>query len=225
MVISSIRPHSPSTTTTSPIRIASLKASCTPAKKFPSTLCAARPATNEIRPAEASTLAPAARADGNVSSAPEMAQSTSAATVTRRRTVTWVRMRRAWRLSATSMLYRRSAASSTTNANAPTSHARAKIRAICSPCSIATTQPARSPVPDGGGVGVVPIRRPSQTATTSSTARSGRRARAARVTASHVRRPAARTTADVTSASARARTIPTTTATTSFTTSVTSWTA
>ena len=104
MVISSIRPHSASTTTTSPIRIASLKASCTPAKKFPSTLCAARPATNEIRPADASTLAPAVRADGNVRSAPAIAHRTNAATVTRRRTVTWVRMRRACRLSAMSML-------------------------------------------------------------------------------------------------------------------------
>ena len=118
-VISSIRPHSSATTTTSSTRIASVNASCSPANTLARELCAARPATIEMRPADARRLAPSARADGNVSRIAAIAQSTRIATVMRRSTWTWVRTRRACRLSATSIRYRCRAASSSTKARLP----------------------------------------------------------------------------------------------------------
>ena len=83
-----------------------MNASCSPANTLASELCAARPATIEMRPADASRLAPSARADGNVSRIAAIAQSTRIATVMRRSTWTCVRTRRACRLSATSIRYR-----------------------------------------------------------------------------------------------------------------------
>ncbi len=103
IVISSMRPHSPSSTTTSSTRIASVNAICMPAKTLASEVCAASPATMEMSPADASRLAPAARAAGNVSRMPATAQTTITATVSRRSTVICVRTRRACRLSAVSM--------------------------------------------------------------------------------------------------------------------------
>ena len=98
-----MRPHSFSTTTTSSTRTASLNASCTPANRLPSVLCAASAAITLIMPAEASTLAPSARTAGKVISMTPMATTTIAATVTRRSITTWVLTRRALRLSGTSV--------------------------------------------------------------------------------------------------------------------------
>ncbi len=105
-----------------------------------SELWAARPATIEITPAEASRLAPSARADGNVSRMPAMAQSTRIATVIRRRTCTCVRIRRARELSATSIRYFWNAASSSTNARLPISQVIVMIRAMSSTCTACVRQ-------------------------------------------------------------------------------------
>ncbi len=67
-VISSIVPHSPSTTTVSPIRTMSPKAICSPAKRLPSVDWAATPATMPRTPAEASIEVPTVCMAGNVSS-------------------------------------------------------------------------------------------------------------------------------------------------------------
>ncbi len=57
-VISSTRPHSPSTMSTSSRRIGWVRASCNPAMRLLSTGRAARPATSPATPAEASRLVP-----------------------------------------------------------------------------------------------------------------------------------------------------------------------
>ena len=67
-VISSTMPHSPSTTTVSPMRTMSPKAIWSPANRLPSVDWAATPATMPMMPAEASIEVPAARMSGNVSS-------------------------------------------------------------------------------------------------------------------------------------------------------------
>ena len=70
---------------------------------FASTDCAASPATIEAIPADARTLAPNVWIAGKVSSAAPIAMMTMITTATRRRISTWVRMRRAMRLSGTSI--------------------------------------------------------------------------------------------------------------------------
>ena len=137
-VISSTRPHSPSTTTTSSSRTASLNASCSPAITLPSRLCAASAATMPITPAEASTLAPTARTVGKVISATPSASTTITATVSRRSMTTWVCSRRARRLSGTSVRNLASATSSKTSSSAPTSHAVAAISTSSSRWSTAS---------------------------------------------------------------------------------------
>lgn len=93
-VISSTVPHSPSTTTVSPMRTMSPKAICRPANKLLSVDCAATPATMPRIPAEASSEAPAARMAGNVSSIEAAATTPTTAETTRMISDTWVRTRR-----------------------------------------------------------------------------------------------------------------------------------
>ncbi len=93
-VISSTVPHSPSTTTVSPMRTMSPKAICRPANMLLSVDWAATPATMPRIPAEASSEAPAARNAGNVSSMVAAATTPTTAETTRMISVTWVRTRR-----------------------------------------------------------------------------------------------------------------------------------
>jgi hypothetical protein len=93
-VISSTVPHSPSTTTVSPMRTMSPKAIWNPANRLPSVDWAATPATMPMIPAEASSEAPAARIAGNVSSIDATATTPTIAVTTRMISDTWVRTRR-----------------------------------------------------------------------------------------------------------------------------------
>jgi hypothetical protein len=93
-VISSTFPHSPSTTTTSPIRTTSPKAICSPAKRFDSVDWAATPATTPMTPAEASMDVPTVRIAGKVSSIAATATTPTIAETTRWMSVTCVRTRR-----------------------------------------------------------------------------------------------------------------------------------
>ncbi len=93
-MISSTVPHSPSTTTVSPMRTMSPKAIWNPANMLLSVDCAAMPATMPSRPAEASSEAPAARIAGKVSSIEETATTPTTAETTRMISSTWVRTRR-----------------------------------------------------------------------------------------------------------------------------------
>ena len=93
-MISSTVPHSPSTTTVSPMRTMSPKAICRPANKLLSVDWAATPATMPRMPAEASSEAPTARIAGKVSSIEATATTPTTAETTRWISVTWVRTRR-----------------------------------------------------------------------------------------------------------------------------------
>lgn len=93
-VISSTVPHSPSTTTVSPMRTMSPKAIWKPAKRLPSVDWAATPATMPITPAEASIEVPTVRIAGKVSSIAAIATVATTAVTTRWIRVTWVRTRR-----------------------------------------------------------------------------------------------------------------------------------
>lgn len=93
-VISSTVPHSPSTTTVSPMRTMSPKAICSPANMLLRVDCAATPATMPTMPAEARIEAPAARIAGKVSSIAATATTPTTAETTRMISVTWVRTRR-----------------------------------------------------------------------------------------------------------------------------------
>lgn len=93
-VISSTVPHSPSTTTVSPIRTMSPNAICSPAKRLPSVDWAATPATMPSTPAEASIEVPTVRIAGNVSSIAATATVATTAVTTRWISVTCVRTRR-----------------------------------------------------------------------------------------------------------------------------------
>ncbi len=93
-VISSTVPHSPSTTTVSPMRTMSPKAIWNPANMLLRVDCAATPATMPRMPAEASSEAPAARIAGNVSSIAATATTATTAVTTRMISETWVRTRR-----------------------------------------------------------------------------------------------------------------------------------
>ena len=91
-VISSTVPHSPSTTTVSPIRTMSPKAICSPAKRLLSVDWAATPATMPMTPAEASIDVPSVRRLGNSSMMATAAVVTTSTEVTMRRTSpNWVR--------------------------------------------------------------------------------------------------------------------------------------
>ena len=78
----------------SPTRREPVKAIWSPAKTFVSDDCAARPATSETRPAEASREVPMARNWSKVSSAPAVAPIQTTPISTRAMTCIWVRMRR-----------------------------------------------------------------------------------------------------------------------------------
>ncbi len=93
-----------------------------PAKMFPSIDWAASAETTPSSPAEASRLAPAARACGNVTSIAPTVTMAITAIPTLRTTVTWVWIRRAARLSSTSTRNRCSAASAITCSRAASSH-------------------------------------------------------------------------------------------------------
>ncbi len=105
-VISSIVPHSPSTTTVSPSRTMSPNAIWNPAKRLPSVDWAATPATMPSRPAEASIDVPTARIGGNVSSIAAMATTVTTAMTTRWISVTCVRTRRTRAGSRLAVAYR-----------------------------------------------------------------------------------------------------------------------
>ena len=101
-LISSTRPHSPLTISTSSMRIGCENAICRPAIKLPSTGRAAIPATRPATPAEASKLAPIWRAPGRVSRIKDRPRMMTMACALRVSTRAWVIRRRARRLSATS---------------------------------------------------------------------------------------------------------------------------
>ena len=122
-------PHSPSTTTASSSRIGSAKAICRPAMKLPTVERAATPAMIPAIPAEASRLAPMVRPSGKVSSTVASASTMIPSVTTRPTTRTWVRARRARRLSGMSTSRRRLSASSATRTARSASHAPATTSA------------------------------------------------------------------------------------------------
>ena len=101
-MISSIRPHSSSRTTTSPTRMAPENAIWMPANTDPSEVCAARPATTDSTPAEASSVLPMSLNDGNVIRAAAPPSTMMTATASRRRVVTWVMILRRCRSASPS---------------------------------------------------------------------------------------------------------------------------
>ncbi len=104
-------PISPSTCTTSPTRMESVNAICTPAKMFPKVDWAAIPATMEARPAEAKNVAPIPRNAGKVMRTPTIAETHTIAMPIRRIICIWVRTRRAWPVSSLSSNLRSTASS------------------------------------------------------------------------------------------------------------------
>lgn len=142
-VISSTVPHSPSTTTVSPIRTRSPKAICSPANILLRVDCAATPATMPRMPAEASSEAPAARIAGKTSSIEAAATTMTAAETTRMISSICVRTRRtrAGSRCAWALAYREYEVSTTAAAIRITSQAadpistRASVRPMATRCS------------------------------------------------------------------------------------------
>ena len=143
-VISSTRPHSPSTISTSSSRIGCVKASCNPAIILLNTVLPARPATSPTTPAEASRLAPTCRAPGNVISNIAAPITTTNAIAMRESTRVWVWMRRAFMLSSTSTGCRSSTPCAKPAMTRATSHVMAAINSRPLTCRTLSIQRSSS---------------------------------------------------------------------------------
>src|SRR4030043_69460 len=85
-----MRPHSPSTMTTSSMRMGCVKAICSPAMKVPMVFWAARPTTMPTMPADARMAVPSCLILGNVIRMEARAMITMTMMMIRRRTLNWV---------------------------------------------------------------------------------------------------------------------------------------
>ena len=144
--ISSIRPHSFSTITTSSRRIGCASAICRPAMRLPNTGRAAMPAITPTMPAEASSVAPTWRIAGNVinTRAPPTSMTTTCSDRPSTRACVW--MRRASRLSSPFVGWRSRMPRSTPPIARTSSQTRHSRPPTPSPCRI---RPSHS-----GGSGV-----------------------------------------------------------------------